>query len=427
MDKALIVFSRKGLMRETIKARDVRSREHARKLWPMVDPEARSQLLTWVSPSFEDGRLRKRSHFRRLPDAGAIDLRHRFDAEEAERQRRAAESEEHARAKSLLAAELERRIRAGLGLPWAFKDDSVSDFPLVGNLLLGATHIVAELPLDTPFGSSYRLDIAVMGAPISQRPMLLGGIEIERWHHFDGRKALIGRSMGFALITVDITELDLADLTEEWAAKVLTDTTRNDAHGRRSSYVYLHDLLYPQFVVIPKDVEDEPKHQYLVFADDVTIDWLRGWLRRLGDALGYQANQVLLQLLNAKSPSARVALETAGGIVGDGWESFNNQRMLRISVPRPTGPHDKRAHKLHATLARLLLAHDCLVGYQYASAVHNDGPEEDVWLRYKWRSEHSMHEVYRVLPKRLAEPIRRLVAFLESTGTVSRDDQSAAG
>jgi hypothetical protein len=38
-----------------------------------------------------------------------------------------------------------------------------------------------------------------------------------------------------------------------------------------------------------------------------------------------------------------------------------------------------------------------------------------------------MHEVYRVLPKRLAEPIGRLVAFLQSIGTISQDDQSAAG
>jgi len=296
----------------------------------------------------------------------------------------------------------------------------------VGNLLLGATHVVPEHPLDTPFGCSYQLDIAVMGSPISQRPLLVGGIEIERWHHFDGRKALIGRSMGFPLITVDITELELADLTEEWAARVLTDTTRSDAQGRRSSYVYLHDLLYPQFAAIPKDVEDEPKHQYLVFADDPTLDWLRGWLRRLGDALAYDAGQVLLQRLNTKSQSARVALETAGSIVGTGWEAFNNQRMLRVSVPRPSGPHDKRSHKLHATLARLLLSRDCLVGSQYASAVCNDEPEEDVWLRYKRRPEQRMHEVYRVLPKRPAEPVGQLLAFLQSIGPGAPECQTTA-
>ena len=363
MDKALLVFSRKGQLREHIAARHVRSREHARKLWPMVDPDDRRHLVTWVSPSFEEGRLRKRSHFRRLvAGTGGIDLRRHFDEEEAQRQRQAGESAEHARAKALLVAELQRRIEAGHGLPWSFKDENVSDFPLVGNLLLGATQVVPEHPLTTPFGSSYRLDIAVVGPAIARQPLLIGGIEIERWHHFDGRKALIGRSMGFPLITVDITAMDLAELTEGWAARVLSDTTRSDAQGRRLSYVYLHDVLYPQFLKLPSDAEDDPKHQYLVFADDATLNRLRSWLRQLADALGYEQTAAVLQLLNAKSPSALKALQNAGSIVGDGWEGFNNQRMLRISVPRPTGPSDERGHKLHGTLGKLLLSCDCLVG-----------------------------------------------------------------
>lgn len=422
MDKALLVFSRKGQMRECIAARHVRSREHARKLWPMVDPDDRRHLVTWVSPSFEDGRLRKRSHFRRLVDGRAgVDLREHFEEEESERQRRVAESPEHARAKALLVDELQRRIAAGRGLPWAFKDESVSDFPLVGDLLLGAAQVQPEYPLSTPFGSSYRLDIAIVAPPISRQPLLVGGIEVERWHHFDGRKALIGRSMGFPLITVDITAMTLEELTQEWAARVLSDTTRNDAQGRRLSYVYLHDVLYPQFIRLPDDVEDDPKHQYLVFAADATLDRLRAWLRQLAEALGYEQTSAVLQLLNAKSPSALKALQNAGGIVGDGWEGFNNQRMLRISIPRPKGTHDERGHKFHATLGRLLLSSDCLVGYQYASAIYNNDPEEDVWLKYRYRREHGMCEVFRILPKRLAEPVGRLIDFLDSIAPTSTE------
>lgn len=220
--------------------------------------------------------------------------------------------------------------------------------------------------------------------------------------------------MGFPLIAVDITEMTLDELTEEWAARVLSDTTRTDAHGRRLSYVYLHDVLYPQFIRLPHDVEDDPKHQYLVFAADATLNQLRPWLRQLGDALGYEQTSAVLQLLNAKSPSALKALQNAGSIVGAGWEGFNNQRMLRISIPRPEGPHDERGHKLHATLGRLLLSRDCLVGYQYASAICNNDPEEDVWLKYRYRQEHGMCEVFRILPKRLAEPVGRLIQFLDS-------------
>lgn len=38
MDEAVIVFSRKGLFQMRITAREIRSREHARKLWPLVAP-----------------------------------------------------------------------------------------------------------------------------------------------------------------------------------------------------------------------------------------------------------------------------------------------------------------------------------------------------------------------------------------------------
>jgi hypothetical protein len=423
MDKAIIVFSRKGLMREAIEARHVRSREHARKLWPLVAPDERNVLLTWVSPHFRDGRVLKRSHFRTLFGRAGINLKERFDHEEAERVRQVSESLEHARAKELIAAELRERIASGRRLPWAFKDDNASDFPLIGNLLAGATEVIPEHQVKTPFGSTYRLDIAVLGDPVPNFPNLLAGIEIERRHHFDGRKALIGRSMGFPLITVDITDMSIENLTDEWAASVLTNTTRDDPEGRRQSYVYLHDLLYPQFLAIPTEVEKDPKHQYLVFADDATIDRLDKCLRRVAHDLGYPQGQVSMQKLNGKSPSARVALQTAGGIVGTGWQDFNSERCLRISVPRPLGQEDVRAHRLHTTIAWLLLNQDCLVGYQYAASVQND-PVEDLWLRYRWRPDHRMHEIFRLAPKRLAEPIGRLMNFLHGIEGAGRPDST---
>lgn len=39
--------------------------------------------------------------------------------------------------------------------------------------------------------------------------------------------------------------MTLAELTPEWAQKVLTATTRSHEQGRRQTYIYLHDLLYP--------------------------------------------------------------------------------------------------------------------------------------------------------------------------------------
>jgi hypothetical protein len=63
--------------------------------------------------------------------------------------------------------------------------------------------------------------------------MVLGGVEIELGHAFDGRKALIGKSLGFPLISIDITEMTLDELTPEWAQQVLTATTRSHEQGRR--------------------------------------------------------------------------------------------------------------------------------------------------------------------------------------------------
>jgi len=58
VDEAIVVFSRKGLFKTSVKARDIRSREQARKLWPLVAPDGTRQMVTWVSPSFEEQQLR---------------------------------------------------------------------------------------------------------------------------------------------------------------------------------------------------------------------------------------------------------------------------------------------------------------------------------------------------------------------------------
>ena len=146
MDKAIVVFSRKGLFQTRIVAHEVRSREHARKLWPLVSTDSLRQMVTWVSPVFEDGELRRRSHFRKLPVEYTYDLKTHFNDEEALRQRAIQESQEHRRAKELIAAELARRLDVRLAMPWSFKDVDASDYPLKGNLLLGADHVETVIP-----------------------------------------------------------------------------------------------------------------------------------------------------------------------------------------------------------------------------------------------------------------------------------------
>lgn len=413
MDEAVVVFSRKGLFQTRIVARDVRSREHARKLWPLVSPDALRQMVTWVSPIFEDGKLRRRSHFRQLPVERTYDLKTHFDDEEANRHRAVQESQEHRRAKELIAAELSRRLDARLAMPWWFKDADASDYPLEGNLLLGADRVATEHPLDTPFGSRFRLDVAVLGPPVQAEPMVLGGVEIELGHAFDGRKALIGKSLGFPLISIDITEMSIDELTPEWAQQALTSTTRSHEQGRRQTYIYLHDLLYPLYAQLPAFLDDEQRHQFLVFADDATLQKLVRWMNLLAERLEYPKGAVAVALVNGKSEQSRKMLERAGQVVGPDWKDFNSQRCLRLTLPRPRNTADLQAHRFHMTMARLLLSHaDALVGYKYCNGVDNNDPEEDVWIAHRWIAEQGIHTQHRVLPKRLAEPINRLIAVV---------------
>lgn len=410
MDEATVVFSRKGLYKTLINARDIRSREQARKLWPMVAPDGSRQLVIWVSPTFEGNRLRRRSHFRLMPHVRAFNLKQRFDEEENERQRLVQESREHRRAKELIAAELNRRLQAGLAMPWWFKDADASDYPLEGNLLLGADAIATEHPLSTPFGSTFRLDVAVLGPPVKQTAMTLGGVEIELGHAFDGRKALIGKSLGFPLISIDISEMSLEEITPEWAQRALTTTTRNHEEGRRQTYIYLHDLLYPLYTQLPDFIDPERRHQYIVFADDATLQKLMKWFTLLSKTLGYANGAVAVAVVNGKSKQSRIALERAGSILGPEWELFNKDQCLRITTPRPTGPADHQGHLFHMTMARLLLSRaNALVGYKYANGMDNDDPAEDVWIHRHWVKEQGRHTVHRVLPKRLAEPVNRLI------------------
>ena len=387
MDEAIVVFSRKGIFQTTIAARDVPSREHARKLWPLVSPSASRQMVTWVSPSFESGKLRRRSHFRVLPTQHTFNPKAHFDDEEASRWRAVQESPEHRRAKELVAAELSRRLHAGLAMPWAFKDADASDYPLEGNLLLGADQVATEHPLETPFGSTFRLDVAVLGPPVQAEPMVLGGVEIELGHAFDGWKALIGKSLGFPLISIE--------------------------QGRRQTYIYLHDLLYPLYAQLPAFLDDEQRHQFLVFADDETLNKLVRWMNLLAEKLEYPKGTVAVALVNGKNEQSRKMLERAGQVVGPDWSEFNDQRCLRLTLPRPKGPADLQAHRFHMTMARILLSHtDALVGYKYCNGVDNNHPEEDVWIAHRWIADLKTHTQHRVLPKRLAEPINRLIAVV---------------
>lgn len=88
---------------------------------PLVSCDESKQMVTWVRPSFENGRLRRRAHFRVLPSQNNYNPKEHFDDQEDHRWCTTKESTEHRLAKELVAAELSRRLSYGLGMPWIFK------------------------------------------------------------------------------------------------------------------------------------------------------------------------------------------------------------------------------------------------------------------------------------------------------------------
>lgn len=414
MNEAVVVFSRNGLFTTTVVARDIHSHEHARKLWPLVTPSIPRQLVTWVKPTFEDDKLKRRSHFRTLPCSKNLGIAQIFEQEESARCSASRESPEHSQAKRMVAEALRQRLDQGLAMPWFFKDSDSSQFHLAGNLLLGAENISVEETVKTSFGCEYRLDVAITSKHINRNPILLGGVEIEWGHAFDGRKALIGKTQAFPLISIDISEMTLDEITTEWADAALTATTHSSANGQRKTYIYLHDVLYPLYVQLPSGLVKENRHQYLVFAPDNELSRLERWAKQLQELLGLKRGAMSVSIVNAKSEQSRKMLENAGQVVGPDWRQVNSQQCLRLTVERP-GLVDVTSHIFHLCMANLFLSYtDSLVGYKYMTGIQNDDPKEDVWLHPKWNPNTKRADHYRILPKRLAEPRSRIIQVLDS-------------
>lgn len=410
MDKARIFFNRKGELQETISCFDITSREHYRNLWPLVTPDDPPRLVSWVSPVFVGDKCTRRSHFRNYTGRRDINAKVVFDDEEKDRLRQTSESPQHKRAKELIAAELQRRLDAGLALPWAYKDESVTEFHLAGNLLLGAEAIVMEHKIATPppLSSYYRLDVAVLGKAILKNPTILAGVEIEYGHAFDGRKAIASKCSGYPLISIDITDLKLEEITPEWAQRALTDTTHSDPLGQRKTFIYLNPLLYPLYIQLPPDLlRKEPRHQFVIFAQDEQLKKIKEKIETVRSLLNLSTKDVVLQIPNAKSEQSKTMVANLGNIVGAGWTDMNDRRCLTVSLDRPKAINDVPRHLMHIFLA-IYLAGWCnaLVGYKWCMDITNALPEEDLWKAW-----HNKSYCYPA-PKRLAIPFAQYVEAL---------------
>jgi hypothetical protein len=106
--------------------------------------------------------------------------------------------------------------------------------------------------------------------------------------------------------------------------------------------------------------------------------------------------------------------ENEGSIAGPEWREYNDHQYLRIALKRA---RERRGslYKFHVALANLLTLHfDCLVGYKIARGEYNSEAGSPVWLREKWLPKEEKYVTYRLLPKRVSEPVYRIAKILET-------------
>ena len=413
MDSALRLFSWYGVKAERLNASAIRSREDARKLGPFVDPSGQ-RLVLWRKPSFDaETRYRKRrSHFAYFPQgtSSAVVRFGKEDFDTASYDRARQNNPRHSRTRDLLVATLRDMVANNRAASWVMKDERVSDFPLSGNLLEHVTDVVSEYKFPTPFGKTYKFDIALLGPTIGQGPILLAAVEIEFSHEFDILKCLLCKCLGFPLLSLDITETDDCEISEGWCQQMLLSTTAEHPEGRRFNYVYLHEMLYPVFLDVPQEAVHDDRHQYLVFAKDDQFDKLLGRLRKLKEKLNFlsQDNSVLIQPVNVTSDQARKMCEHEGSIAGHNWRDFNEKRYIRVVLDRPRAKRGN-VYLSHLLMTRLLNGYsDALVGYKYASSVQNLQPDDPMWhVNYPPKGDH-VH----LLPKQVGQPVASLLAEL---------------
>jgi len=418
MKRAVRVFSRAGLFKTPVDAWDITSSEHARKLWPFVTPpeEGPRQFVTWVRSSFDQktGYRQRQRHFRRLGNGKSKNIQHFFEVQKEDWAKKRAETSEHKRAKELITNELLRRLDSGEGLLWSYMDKTSSDFAFYGDLLLNADVVKPEVRIKTPYDTDYRLDIAILGGnPLGSTPLLLGGIEIEFEHAFNGCKALLCRTLAFPLISIDISGMTIEELTKDWAKSVLSLTTIDDAQNRRKTFVYLHDLIYPQFSSFPSHGADR-KHQFIIFAPTETLSKLTNRLTQIRDKLGYKAKDAAISPVNAKSQQAATQISRLGEVVGEDWKEYNSTKCLLLTMDRPDGPHDKERHLFHTLVLKLLLREEgCLIGYKFRPNITNFDLSEDCWLGGDWDAEKKQFSK-KLLPKRLSVPVSTILAVMKN-------------
>lgn len=413
MDSAYRVYSpNQGYCKEEVVATDIKSSSHARKLAPFVDDN--NQLVYWVrwGKRKADEKAIK-AHFRSYPKHSTNSLKKQLHNEISSRQSESSESSKHKTAKLAVQAALQALIDSGKHLPWSIIDPEISDFPMTGDLLANAVSIEVEHSLKTPFDNQeYRLDVAILGRTIKNHPVVLAGIEIEFTHTFGFSKALICKSLGFPLVSLNITELDENEITHDWAKKALMETTHNSSDGLRRNYFYIHPLLSTVYLDLPKKPQNKARHQYVIFCPQQ--DKLVNFLDELKTQLELPDKKVNIHPVKVTNSQLKIQVENAGELAGEGWSEHNQNSYIQLTIDKPIGKTGD-LYLYHLILAKLCNSvFDCLVGYKYETGERHYRGEPLMWQTLEFDEHRKLIPVKNLAPKRVSEPVRQILSKVES-------------
>ncbi|MFD0894769.1 hypothetical protein KBB96_04870 [Luteolibacter ambystomatis] len=334
------------------------------------------------------------------------------DFEEIERQK--SRSPIHNPARDALALELKKMI--GAKISWAIPGGEFSDFPLVGNLMESVEEVETEYEVQTPFGRSYRFDIALLGPALPNSRIILGAIELENQHEFESSKCLLCKCLGFPLVSLDLESLSADELTGEVLLRRVTETTVTSDDGRRRNYFYLHTFLYPAYLQYPHTLGLDQRHQFVIFASDKRIGPIIRYLNKLQEFLGIGENAIVLQPCSwSDDPRIKEQFENEGSIAGHDWRSYSEQSYLRITMDRPPAS-EPRIRVFHLAMAKLLNSdRPALVGYKVERGKHNRFREDPFWEKEHF-PDGELARRCRIAPKHLSEPIDSILRAVESIG-----------
>jgi len=408
MEQAIKVYSAElGYFSETIKATEIKSYSHARKIAPFVDENG--CMMYWVNWGKPKKNNKPRvAHFKHYSN-GVRTLSKNISNELKYRYKASKESSKHKKAKESVLLLLKNLLESKKHLPWSYIDPEISQFPMSGDFLAGAVSIESEYPVHSPFGKEYRLDVAILGKPILNNPVILAGIELEFTHKFDFSKSMICKSLGFPLISIDILEVDEDDINTGWAKKSLIETTANSDDGYRRNYIYIHRMLSTVFVDIPRELVPESRHQYVIFSDE--HDKLISYLNRLKERLNLSDKQVIISPVEDKNKQLHIQVDNAGNLAGESWKDHNKLKFIQLTIDKPCNKSGK-LYYFHLTLAFLCNSiFDCLVGYKYEVGQKHEIGDVLHWV--KTRRINNKLIKYRLAPKRVSEPIKQILLHVD--------------